>query len=73
MSDCAVFDGDSPKQGRIQNFNNNDQIQGRFDSAWFALSMSKLRVYADNEKVRALIQKIKDQSVRADKRLRKTR
>ena len=31
------------------------------------------RVYADNEKVRALIQKIKDQYARADKGLRKTR
>ena len=49
------------------------KFRGGLSSAWFALSMLKLRVYADNEKVRALIQKIKDQSVRADKGLRKTR
>jgi hypothetical protein len=34
---------------------------------------SKLRVYADNEKVRALIQKIQDQYAKADNVLRRTR
>ena len=48
-------------------------FRGGLSSAWFALSMLKLRVYADNEKVRALIQKIKDQYARADKVLRRTR
>ena len=38
-----------------------------------AMLKSKLRVYADNEKIRALIQKIQDQYARADKVLRKTR
>lgn len=38
-----------------------------------AMLKSKLRVYADNEKVRALIQKIHDQYARADKVLKSTR
>jgi hypothetical protein len=38
-----------------------------------AMLKSKLRVYADTEKVRALIQKIYDQSVKADQELRRTR
>jgi hypothetical protein len=38
-----------------------------------AMLKSKLRVYADNEKIRALIQKIRDQYARVDTVLRRTR
>jgi hypothetical protein len=38
-----------------------------------AMLKSKLRVYADNDKIRALIQKIKDQCAKAEKVLRRTR
>jgi hypothetical protein len=39
----------------------------------FAMLKSKLRVFADNEKIRALIQKIQDHYARADKVLSRTR
>lgn len=38
-----------------------------------AMLKSKLRVYADNENIRALIKKIQDQCARADQMLRRTR
>ena len=42
----------------------------KFRGGLLAMLKSKLRVYADNEKIRALIQKIQDQYAKADKVLR---